>query len=295
MSILMRRIYLCSIGLIAGACVWPILEFVLTNQEKLSSYVILSIVSGIISGMFIGSFFGSINGIVLNNKFRIMTGMFNGMISGIIAGVLGFLLSQVLFFVIGEFLLQNMRSFKSIGLPVSRAIGWAVMGLFIGAGEGARSRSFTKIKIGIAGGLLGGLVGGFVLEYLIYFWPNIILARFAGLLIFGLMLGFFYGLVESKMSFGKLHLLNGKYKGKEFIINQRTLRIGKKRSNDIVLSDYNKINDSHAELRILKNELYIKPKSLKNNVKVNDKQINSHRLIRDDVIQIGNAKLMYRY
>jgi len=218
-----------------------------------------------------------------------------GMVSGAVAGILGFLASQLVIFITGEFLLHNMRSFNSIGLPLSRAIGWAVMGIFIGAGEGVRAKSFTKIKIGALGGLTGGMAGGLVLEYLIYLWPDIIFARFSGLVIFGIMLGFFYGLVESKLSFGKFYLLNGKYKGKEFIINQRSLKIGKKRINDIVLNDYRKIEDIHAELKINGDELFIKPQSLNNLIKVNDRHINFHRLIRDDVIQLGSAKLLYRF
>jgi len=58
MSILIRRIYLCLIGLIAGASVWPVIEIILKNQEDLGSYFKLSIVSGLVFGLFIGAFFG---------------------------------------------------------------------------------------------------------------------------------------------------------------------------------------------------------------------------------------------
>ena len=69
MSILMRRIYLCLIGLVAGASVWPLIELILKNQEKLSSYFLLSVISGLTFGLFIGAFFGTINGIVLKNNY----------------------------------------------------------------------------------------------------------------------------------------------------------------------------------------------------------------------------------
>ncbi len=295
MSILIRRIYLVLTGLIAGTAVWPAIEIILRNQEQMNSYFLLSVISGMIFGSFIGAFFGTINGIVLRNRNRILKGAVSGMAGGALAGILGFLVSQGVLFIIGQYLLQNMRSFHSIGLPVSRALGWAVMGVFIGTVEGIRAGSVTKVKIGILGGFLGGLSGGFVLEYLVYLWPHIVIARFTGLLVFGVMLGFFYGLVESRMSYGRLTLLNGKYKGKEFIINQRSLRIGKKKSNDIVLSDYRHILNDHARLKVLKDELFIKPGALNGKVLVNDVQVNDHKLIRDDVIQIGNAKLIYRF
>ncbi len=295
MSILIRRVYLVLMGLIAGTAVLPVIEIILSNQEKMRSYFLLSAISGMIFGSFIGAFFGTINGIVLRNRNRMLKGAVSGIAGGALAGILGFLVSQGVLFIVGQYLLQNMRSFHSIGLPVSRALGWAVMGVFIGTVEGIRARSVTKVKIGILGGFTGGLSGGFALEYLVYLWPHIVFARFAGLLIFGAMLGFFYGLMESRISFGRLTLLNGKYKGKEFIINQKSLEIGKKKSNDIILSDYRQIQDNHARLKVIKDELFIKPGALNGKVLVNDIQVNEHKLIRDDVIQIGNAKLIYRF
>ncbi len=295
MSILIRRIYLVLIGLIAGTAVWPAIEIILRNQEQIHSYFLLSVISGMIFGTFIGAFFGTINGIVLRNRNRMLKGAVGGMAGGALAGILGFLVSQGVLFIIGQYLLQNMRSFHSIGLPVSRALGWAVMGVFIGTVEGIRAGSATKVKIGILGGFLGGLSGGFVLEYLVYLWPHIVFARFTGLLVFGVMLGFFYGLVESRMSYGRLTLLNGKYKGKEFIINQRSLEIGKKKSNDIVLSDYRHILNNHARLKVIKDELFIITGTLNGKVLVNDVQVSDHKLIRDDVLQIGDAKLIYRF
>ncbi len=295
MSILIRRVYLVLTGLIAGTAVWPVIEIILRNQEKMRSYFLLSAISGMIFGSFIGAFFGTINGIVLRNRNRMLKGAVSGIAGGALAGILGFLVSQGVLFIVGQYLLQNMRSFHSIGLPVSRALGWAVMGVFIGTVEGIRAGSVTKVKIGILGGFLGGLSGGFMLEYLVYLWPHIVFARFAGLLIFGAMLGFFYGLIESRISFGRLTLLNGKYKGREFIINQKSLEIGKKKSNDIVLSDYRHILNNHARLKVIKDELFIKPGALNGKVLVNDIQVNDHKLIRDDVLQIGDAKLIYRF
>jgi len=295
MSVLIRRIYMVLIGLAAGAFVWPIIELILRNQESLSSYFKLSIIAGSIFGLFMGGFFGTINGIVLRNNYKIITGILSGMVTGMLAGLLGFLASQAILFITGQYLLQNMRSFNNVGLPVSRALGWAVMGIFIGAGEGIRAKSLTKIKIGMLGGLAGGLAGGFALEYLIYFSPDIVMGRFFGFILFGVMLGLFYGFIESKMSFGKLHLLNGKYKGKEFIINQGTLSMGNKKNNDIVLNDYNKIQDIHVQLHVKGDELFIEPDSDNSIVLVNDKKIQKHKLIRDDVVQIGNAKLLYRF
>ncbi len=295
MSVTIRRIYLCVIGVIAGAAVWPFLELVLMKQESIGTYFLLSVVSGLIFGMFIGAFFGAVNGIVLRNRYRFFSGMLSGMLFGSAAGILGFLVSQGLIFITGEFLLKNTHSFNSIGLPVSRAIGWAAMGVFIGVGEGIRSGSFLKARVGMLGGFVGGLAGGFALEYLIYFKPDFYLARFAGLMIFGLLLGFFLGLIEKKLSFGIFLLLNGKFKGKEYILNQKKIRFGKKHSNDVILDSYAGVDDIHAEVKIVKGEVFISPFKEKNKIIVNDKSVNDHKLIIDDVIQIGTAKFIYRF
>ncbi|MBN1500355.1 MAG: FHA domain-containing protein [Spirochaetes bacterium] len=295
MNVTVRRIYLCLIGIISGAAVWPFMEMILMKQEKLGSYFFLSIISGLVFGMFIGAFFGSINGIVLKNRFRFFSGILSGAVTGSLAGMLGFLVSQGLIFIAGEFLLKNVKSFNSIGLPVSRALGWAAMGVFIGLGEGIRSGSMLKARVGMLGGLIGGMAGGFALEYIVYFKPDFYLARFAGFMIFGLLLGFFLGLIEKKMSFGVFLLLNGKFKGKEYILNQKNLTFGSRYSNDIVLNAYTGIDEVHADVKIIKNEVKIYQHSSKNKVIVNDKVIQEHKLIIDDVIQIGNAKFIYRY
>ena len=113
-------------------------------------------------------------------------------------------------------------------LPVSRAIGWAVLGVFVGAGEGVRAASLKKIAVGVLGGLVGGLVGGFALEYAALLFPQLAYPRLLGFLILGLAIGVFYGLVERGLSFGVLRLLTGPLKGKEFLLNQRRMNIGQR-------------------------------------------------------------------
>ncbi|HOW81465.1 MAG TPA: FHA domain-containing protein [Spirochaetota bacterium] len=294
MSSLKRRFFLCLIGALAGLCSWSAAEMIMVFQKNYPSYLFFSIFLGAVFGAIIGGFFGSSDGIIM--KGRIMRGVVHGMIIGSVGGVLGFLVGQGALFVAGEYLLHSVRDFRMIGFPVSRALGWSLLGLFAGMAEGVRSRSLEKIRIGIIGGITGGLIGGLALEYLKTFFPDMMLGRLTGLLIFGLVVGFMYGLVEARLSFGVLTLLNGRFRGKDFLINQRRIRLGAGSSNDVDLNGYRNIDERHAEITAKRDELFIKADSGDSApVYVNDDKVKDHKLKIGDVIKIGSAKLLYHY
>lgn len=295
MSTLMRRIFLCVLGIIAGLASWSIAEVVLLFQSGFPSYLIFTVFLGMIFGLLMGAIFGSGEGIIMSTKSNISSGMLQGALIGIIGGIVGFLAGQAVLFLVGEVFIHSMKRFNTIGFPISRAIGWAFLGVFIGIIEGIRSRSINKIKVGILGGIIGGFLGGLVLEYSRLVIPNILFARLIGLIIFGLFIGLFYGFVEKRLSFGVLRLLNGKFKGKEFLINQKRLKIGSSNKSNIVLSAYSNVSDLHAEVEIKRDEVIIKNRNKKEPVIVNDEKINEHILKIEDVIRIGSAKLLYKF
>jgi len=66
--------------------------------------------------------------------------------------------------------------------------------------EGIRSKSINKARNGILGGFVGGILGGFVFEYLRILLPGNIYARLTGLVVLGLLIGVFYGLIEINLS-----------------------------------------------------------------------------------------------
>lgn len=295
MSTSMRRIFLCITGIIAGLASWPFAEVILLTQNGFPSYMIFTITMGAVFGLVMGAFFGSSDGIIMSNRSGIISGMIHGALIGIAGGIIGFIAGQGALFLLGENFFHSAKSFNTIGFPLSRAIGWAFLGIFIGMVDGVRSRSGAKIKVGIIGGMLGGFIGGLVLEYSRLIIPGTVVPRLSGLLVFGLLIGLFYGFVENKLSFGVLHLLNGKFKGKEFLVNQRKIKIGNLDKNDIVLSEYEDISDMHAELHVKGNDVIIKSLNPKKPVIVNDDKIKEHQLLIDDVIQIGSAKLLYKF
>lgn len=296
MSSFKRRVFLCLIGCIAGLASWPAAETALLFQEGFPSYLTFSIFLGCIFGLTMGGFFGSGDGIIMSHRRNLINGVIQGVLIGALGGIVGFLAGQGALFLMGEYLIHSMKKFNTVGLPLSRALGWAVLGIFIGMVDGIRSRSAIKIRVGIIGGISGGFMGGLALEYIRMLFPGMVFARFVGLLIFGLCIGLLYGFVEVKLSFGVLTLLNGKFKGKEFLIAQRKMKIGNSNKNDIILSDYQDVGEFHAEVKIKKDEVFISPmEEGKSKVFVNDDRITSHMLKFEDVIKIGSAKLLYQY
>ena len=295
MSTYKRKLFLCAIGIIAGIAAWPAAELLLYLQGSFPSYLVFSTVLGTVFGIFIGAFFGSGDGIITANRRGTFRGIKQGCIIGALGGAAGFLVGQAALFIIGEFFIHSQGRLNSIGLPLSRALGWACLGVFTGMIDGIRSWSANRIRVGIIGGIAGGLVGGLALEYLRLVLPGIALARLTGIVLLGLSIGFFYGLVESRLSFGVLTVLNGRFRGRDFVIAQHRLSIGASDRNDIVLEGYGDINNVHARIKVKKNNVVISPAEKGSPLFANEERVGEHILKFEDVLKIGSAKLLYRY
>ncbi len=293
MSVLIRRLILCGLGLLAGLAAWPLTEWVLFRQGSFPSYLLFSTVLGIVFGLFLGAFFGSSEGIFTSVPSRIVRGALTGAAAGLVGGIVGFLVAQAALFLAGEVLLASYRRVQQVGIPLARAAGWAILGIFVGAAEGVRSRSARRIGIGVLGGLIGGFLGGLALEYARVLFPAIAFARLAGLVLFGLLLGFFYGLVERRLAFGVLHVLNGALRGKEYLISQGRMRIGAAERNDVRLEGYAGVADEHAALRLRRDDVVIRRLDPRFPVQVNEEPVDEQPLRMEDVIRIGSAKFIY--
>ncbi len=294
MSTLARKLILAALGLLAGAAVWPVAELVLFFQPRFASYLPFLAVLGAVTGLLLGAVFGSAEGITSRIKSRIPPGMLLGALIGLAGGAVGLLAGQAALWLFGEAALRSYRSFRTVVLPVSRAIGWAVLGLFVGVGEGVRAASLKKAAVGALGGLVGGLAGGFALEYAAFALPKQAFPRLLGFLILGLAIGVFYGLVERGLSYGVLRLLAGPLKGKEFLLNQRRLAIGQARSNQIALPGY-AMADRQAQIRVRRGEVSLVNLEPRVPVLVNERKVEEARLKYGDVLAIGPAKLFFKY
>ncbi len=295
MSTGLRRLILLCLGILGGVAAWPLTELIVTSQARFPSYLLFVAVLGAAVGILMGAFFGAAAGIFARVKSRILAGMFVGAIIGLIGGIIGLLIGQAALFLVGGLFLRSYRGFQRVGLPISRAIGWAFLGIFVGLAEGFRSGSAKKMGIGLLGGLIGGLIGGFALEYSRLYLPQDFPSRLIGLIVLGLAIGLFYGIIERSMAFGILRVLNGRLKGKEFILNEARVRIGRAKRNEITLEPYENLADRQVQIRFRKGEALLTNLEPKHPVLINDQPVTEHRLKYEDVLKIGSAKLFYRY
>lgn len=324
MTMLMRRLIQLALGIAAGLATWPVMEALVQLQERFPSYLAYAVVSGALFGLLFGAFLGGAEGIIASNSRRIVSGSVTGGIIGAAGGALGFLAAQGLLFVVGEYLLGNLHQVQHIAMPITRAVGWAVLGGCVGAAGGLRSVSGRKTGIGASGGFLGGLLGGAAVEYGRLFFPAFPVAHLVGLLLLGVLIGLAYAFVEKRLSFGVFRLLNGPFKSREYILNQRRIVIGsrsrcdiplpplspepKERSRTRVARGYRDVAATHCRLVARGRDLFIEP--LEGLVRVNDQRLVAEEtggegrgarkagrptpLKFDDVIACGAAKFLYK-
>ena len=294
MSLLMRIIFFGLTGVIAGILSWPFTELVIHYQEIFGTLLVFNIVVGICVGLFMGGCFGASEGLISVSKEKIKKGIVTGTATGVIGGLTGFIVGQAALLFIGTTLFNSTLSFQRIGIPVSRAIGWAIFGICIGVAHGIRSRSFGKVRNGIIGGCLGGVLGGLAVEYIKIYSPGNIFARLVGLILIGLMIGIFYGLIENKLAKASLSLLNGRFKGKEFPLTSRFTNIGSSQKTEIGVNGYTNVSDVHAEIKKVKNDFVIADTGSKTGTFVNDDRTSMTKLKDGDVIRIGDAQFLYK-
>jgi hypothetical protein len=295
MSTFYRRLVYVLLGVAGGLAVWPVMELVIHFQGRFPSYLLFSVGSGALFGAVYGLFFGLADGVIAANGRRTLTGGLFGALWGLVGGAVGFVLGQWLLLSLGEYLFRQGFGLESGVLPVARILGWVILGVFVGTTEGVRKRSPRKLGVGIVAGLIGGALGGFVVEYSGACLSEG-LSRPLGLLLFGILVAAAYGLVEKSLAFGTLRLLNGAYKGKEFILNQRRLEAGSSRKADVPLFDYRRVLENHARIRATGQDIYLYPGGPEAEVKHNDTKLSDKGvgpLKYGDVIQIGSAKLLY--
>lgn len=294
MTTFARRMILLALGVLAGIALWPVAEEILFQQKGFSSYLAFLAVLGAVVGALMGAAFGAAEGITSRVRERIPWGMAFGAFVGLVGGAAGLLAGQAALWLIGGLFLQGYQDFQWVVLPVSRAVGWAVLGMFVGAAEGVRALSAKKVVVGVLGGLVGGLAGGFVLEYLRLLVPGLALSRLAGLVVLGAAIAAFYGIIEHGMSFGVLRILTGELKGKEYLLNQRRMRIGRSRRNEIALGSYEELADCQAQVVIRKGEPVLENLEPTLPIQINERRVSERALKFGDVIRIGPAKFYYR-
>ncbi|HEY3229823.1 MAG TPA: FHA domain-containing protein [Roseiflexaceae bacterium] len=128
-----------------------------------------------------------------------------GAFAGALAGLVGLLLAEL--------------SFLGIGAGFAgRAIGWMLLGGFIGLAEPLLSRQVNRARYGAVGGMAGGLLGGALYEELTQLFLTQsdraqVIVGGVGLILLGACIGALIPLARQAFSRGELRVLNGEQAG----------------------------------------------------------------------------------
>jgi hypothetical protein len=293
MTLGMRIILLGLIGLLAGALCWPFTELILFYQASFPTLLLFSVVLGVAVGLFMGGSFGMSEGALTNSWAKVRSGGATGALIGCVGGMLGFIAGQTALLAVGSFFFNTTGQLRNYGIPISRALGWAVFGMVVGVGEGVRSRSGAKALNGIIGGFAGGLAGGLVVEYIRLLSPSSGYARLAGLCVLGLFIGIAYALVERSLAKASLRLLSGRSRGREFLLTQGRTVVGGAQKTDVTLAGYGRVAGEHAEIHRDGRDFTLVQGDGKKPVYVNDEKVERTVLRDGDIIRIGDAQFQF--
>jgi len=290
-----RKLVYGAIGLLGGLLAWALSTLSLEFAAQFPNFLSFSLVAGFLLGGAMGAYFGSLEGLTQSIPKKLASGVRMGVLIGGLGGIAGFLLGQGFLLYLGDMFLHSTQEYRQWGVPFSKVIGWMVLGVFLGMIEGTRSLSVQKINVGLFGGALGGLLGGLALEFLPRFVPGLAYADLMGLCILGLMIGLSYGLVEAQFSTAILRVLNGPFKGKEYLLLAKNSLIGRNASAEICLEGYGKIAPKEAKATIKKGQVHLVGLDDSSQIKVNDQPLSAAPLAPEDIIQVGSAKMIFYY
>lgn len=294
MSLFVRRIIILAAGIAAGLIAWPLSESLLGVQAAFPSYLLFVVASGAVYGGLFGLAFGSVEGVAGGVSARKWIGLAAGVVIGLVGGAAGALGGQAIYLAIGQYLLQSGADSRAVGLPFARGLGWALMGLIIGAGEGLRLRSGKRALIGALGGFVGGLAGGLIVEYGSLALAAVWWTRAAGAVVLGLFLAAGFALIERGFLLGSLVLVTGTLRGREYPVPPGRTTIGSGLADTISLASYPRVAERHAVLTGDRHGMRLERGSDEVELRVNEEPVERATLKYDDVIDIGSARFFLK-
>lgn len=286
-----KRLLYILLGLAAALLTLGCIEILF--KANVSGYFLRAILQGMILGSVFAFFFGIADGLLYRQaRQALITGALAALIGAAAGGLSLILTSQLLLGISGSALGESETA-RSYLLPASRGLGWALVGMMIGGIDGFRTGAWRRGLAGVLGGMAGGLVGGLILELSVTLIPRPSVGRAIGLLSLGLGIGLFLGEFERRFSFGRLRVLSGKHRNREYLLTRWKTQVGSGSRSDVMIPDYDGVQDTHVSILRRREEIILESGPA-GKTKVNDQSLEgSHVLKYNDVIQIGSLKLLY--
>ena len=186
-----------------------------------------------------------------------------------------------------------------LGNVIARGLAWMMIGGFIGLGDGFRTRSVQTGRNGAIGGLLGGFLGGLLFECVPYLLPTLkvgAVSRMIGFATTGASIGLFIGLVQQFLQEAWLRLELGRNEGRDFVVDQDSMTLGRSELDGIPLYGDPQIAKSHALLQKLNGTWMLSDRGQSPvGTLVNGTRIGTSHVLRPgDRITVGTANLTFQ-
>lgn len=218
----------------------------------------------------------------------------------LISGSLGIVLGVMGGVVVGLFINQLYRAMGgggSAGLAqqvIARAVGWAILGLFLAIAPGLVLRNLKRSLIGLAGGFAGGLLGGLLFDSVGFATGSATTSRLVGLVCIGVAAGLGTAVLENVAKTGWLKVSQGLIAGKQFVIYRNPTFIGSSPQCEIYLFKDVQVAPQHAAIRSLPHGYEIEDLGRSGSTLVNGSPVSRTRLQNDDRIQIGGTTFLFQ-
>ncbi|HOD49337.1 MAG TPA: FHA domain-containing protein [Candidatus Hydrogenedentes bacterium] len=166
---------------------------------------------------------------------------------GLLLGSVMFVIANIVFNILIAIVLEmGVESETSPLFWVSRSVAWAVFGIAGGLIFGIVSVSGKKTLYGMLGGVIGAAAGGLLFDPIALLTGGAEASRAIGMAILGAGTGVAIGLVESALKDRWLYVSGGPLAGKQFVLYQDHVTLGRSQSNTIYLFKDDTILEQHA-------------------------------------------------
>jgi pSer/pThr/pTyr-binding forkhead associated (FHA) protein len=274
-------------GALGGSAAWA---FVLELSRRLAPVIATEAMLGAVTGLFIGAFLWSHEAMQGRRFGEALKRAAYGAIAGVIGGAAGAGLGTLLFSRLGTFAADLGGLRASLGVILSAALGWTVLGAAVGVSGGTMVRSPERALYGLLGGSLGGMIGGLAAGLLPATSPW---AALAGLSLLGFFIGSCISLVEEVFVSAKLRVIKGRHIDREFPLVKDENIVGRDDRSDICLSGAEGVSLRHALITRKDGRYRIETGEEGKPVYLNQKMTMNGRLADGDVIRVGSVLLLF--
>jgi hypothetical protein len=274
-------------GAIGGALGWLPGELIAIPRpsETMWRYVLIALYF-VVVGACIGACLGALDGIANRIRARAIQGAKVGGVLGLVGGAIGSFP--------GESAFEALNA-VDLGL-VGRALGWAIVGIFIGLAQGIGTRDRTRLFRGALGGLLGGYLGGGFFEIVSLVLARDLGSRWIAVVVLGACLGAFITFFQEWLSDAWLVVVSsGRQEGQKYNITKGETRLGHDDHDDFILFAGENIIPHHALITRKPDGLWIRPMAPANPVLINKQPVQGEQRLRHgNEVTLGSLTLRFQ-